>query len=276
MNLNAWGLREIEAFQAMMMAKDTIDIYAFTEVTDCRLQPGQTNLCYSDQAEERPQRVDANRLISEMVSETHYVYYSFADGTRRPWTCHKTGTQFEDVAFGSLLCWSKKLRYICDGSFRISGNHDVSPRTVQYIVFEKDGVLYLFLHFHGIWIRDNTKGDTEPGGLRDEQSRVIKENIDQIKRHYGIEKVILGGDFNLDINTRALRMLEEDGETPLINHIKRRGITNTRTEHYRHYSDGSPLYADYLLTSKAVDVVAFEVMNDCLASDHAPIMAAFD
>ena len=276
MNLNVWGLREIEAFQAMMMAKDTIDIYAFTEVTDCLLSRGQTNLCYSDQAEERPQRVNANRLITEMVADTHDVYYSHADGTRRPWTCHQHGTTFDGVAFGSLLCWSKKLTYICDGSFRVSGNSEVSPRTVQYIVFEKDGEIYLFIHFHGVWIRANTKGDTEPGGLRDQQSLMIKKNIDQIKRDHGIEKVILGGDFNLDINTRALRMLEEVGDTPMINHIKRRDITNTRTELYRHYGDGSPLYADYLLTSPEVNVLAFEVMNDCLASDHAPVMAAFE
>ena len=90
---------------------------------------------------------------------------------------------------------------------------------------------------------------------------------------YGVDKIIFGGDFNLDINTNALRLIEGEHYRNL---IKEFGVTSTRTKAYRDYNkDGVSLYADYVLVSQNVNVRSFQVHNETLASDHAPLVVEF-
>jgi hypothetical protein len=90
--------------------------------------------------------------------------------------------------------------------------------------------------------------------------------------------VIVGGDFNLDINTGALAALEAGlpgGKLKFRNLIREYGITDTRTPHYRHYDhEGSSKYADYVLVTDTVIVESFGLRGKD-ASDHAHPQTTF-
>lgn len=126
--------------------------------------------------------------------------------------------------------------------------------------------------FHGIWIKENTKGD-DGSGMRLQQSKIVRDSIRHMAKVQQVDKIILGGDFNLDIDTKALHALEGDS---LINLIRTHGITDTRTSYYRNYSAGGSLYADYALVSPQVEVLDFTVLNHVMASDHAPLLLTFN
>lgn len=74
------------------------------------------------------------------------------------------------------------------------------------------------------------------------------------------------GDFNLDINTRSIEILEEN----LINLIKKYNIKSTRNKHF----PGQEKFADYMFVSQGVNVLNFKV-PDLEISDHLPMILEF-
>ncbi len=198
------------------------------------------------------------------------------------YTCKNTGLIVPDVQYGSALFISCDVKYVTHGSEYIFGRFSSrtedgpNSRVLQYIVCEVGGNRYLIAHFHGIWIRGNTKGDAPE---RIQQSVRVLGILDRLAVLYGTAKVVFGGDFNLDINTMALRMLERGssaGNLRYRNLIREYNITNTRTPLYRHYSDDPQptLYADYVLVSEAVQVHRFTADN-LDVSDHRPLEVTF-
>jgi endonuclease/exonuclease/phosphatase family metal-dependent hydrolase len=96
-----------------------------------------------------------------------------------------------------------------------------------------------------------------------------------------VDKIVFGGDFNLDIDTEALALLKDLGAKgagggPFRNLIDEFGIQNTRTPQYRKWQQaGESLYADYAFAGLNVDVNSLKVHTDVHASDHAPILVTF-
>lgn len=120
------------------------------------------------------------------------------------------------------------------------------------------------LNFHGV---------PEPGHKRDSSIRIeqSKRILDFIAKEKG--EVILIGDFNLMPDTESIQMLEAAG---LRNLIKEYGIKTTRSKASPFY--GTPRqqnFADYAFVSKGIIVKKFEVPEDCVASDHLPILLEF-
>lgn len=212
--------------------------------------------------------------ISALFAADYNILYTaprFED-----WTCELTGSTYKDVGFGSALVYKKSLDVVKTGETMITFmTIQKGQRPLQWMVFNKSGVRYLAAHLHGVWLRENTKGD-DP--IRDQQSAAVVLELSEIAELFSVDKAIFGGDLNLAIDTRALRALEYDPEgVPFMkNLIREHGIQNTRTARYRKFHIAhEPMHADYAFVSDNVDVKRFEVKNEVAASDHAPLHLVF-
>ena len=79
-------------------------------------------------------------------------------------------------------------------------------------------------------------------------------------------KKILVGDFNLNINTKSLTILEKK----MINLIKKYNIQTTRNKHF----PGSEKFADYTFVSPDIKIRSFQVPHTEV-SDHLPMILQF-
>jgi endonuclease/exonuclease/phosphatase family metal-dependent hydrolase len=136
------------------------------------------------------------------------------------------------------------------------------PRLVQFVsINDPRGVLSV-CNFHGLW-HTSGKGDMPE---RFEQSTKIIELLNTLEG-----RKILCGDFNLDIGSQSLSMIEEKARMrDLIKDFK---ITTTRSELYPK-RDIMP-FADYTLVSPDIEVKKFEV-PDIPVSDHLPMILEFN
>jgi endonuclease/exonuclease/phosphatase family metal-dependent hydrolase len=132
------------------------------------------------------------------------------------------------------------------------GNHN---RRLQFIRITHTGASLMIVNVHGMY----------KGGQRHED---IPERIEQSKRiraflaeHPG--RFVMAGDFNLDIKTEALTILDDGYQ----NLVREYGISSTRTRFY----PKDDLYADYAIVSPEVSVTDFKVLPD-LVSDHAALL----
>lgn len=276
MFLNTWGHRCAEKLSAFLKYQCDADVICLTEVTDIeqtQIDHHGTNLVYDG-----PNGLAAHMNgLSQLnnFSATHTVTYG--EGRRRDWDCKVTGKQFKDVGFGSALLVRHNLYVLSSGEEQIVfGMDDTHSKVLQWVVYQKQKQWYLVAHFHGVWIKGNTKGDH---GIRLEQSRQVREILTRLQELYVVDKVILGGDFNLDITTESLRILcegESEESQRYTNLIEAMGISNTRTLLYREFKKPKAcLYADYILVSKQVKLERFEVRTDVHVSDHAPLIVMF-
>ncbi len=114
----------------------------------------------------------------------------------------------------------------------------------------------------------NIHGHARPGDKQDNSTRIRQSQliIDFFKNLSGPK--IIGGDFNLDLNTQSIQMFEDNG---YINLIKEFSIPTTRNEiAWSKYKD-KQLYADYVFVSSDIKVINFLVPNIEI-SDHLPMI----
>jgi len=112
---------------------------------------------------------------------------------------------------------------------------------------------------HGIAL----PGEKLDNPKRLEQSKII---IDYMAKIEGSK--LIGGDFNLDINTKSVAMFEENGYRNLIKEYK---IDTTRNRFAWDPYPTKQLWADYLFVSPEVKVKSFEVPKNEV-SDHLPLI----
>ncbi len=117
------------------------------------------------------------------------------------------------------------------------------------------------VNFHGYYAGVGIgKNDTPQ---RMEQSKKILDFLSELGA-----PIILGGDFNLDIHTESLRIIEKSG---LKNLIKKYNVLTTRTSFYPAEKRMQWPHADYLFVSQDIHVTHFTVDSESIASDHAPM-----
>ena len=273
-----WGHRHPQQINDFLDQHRDADFICLTEVTHVEslgIPFRDTNLCYSENPNEAPSQVDGFGQLQLQLHNSHYLRYDSA--TYAPWTCQERNIRFNDVGFGSIL----GVKNGTEVHAEIIAFHkypELKPRVLQWAICEKAGVRYLVAHIHGVWIRDNTKGDHPARFI---QSKKVREIIMRECINHKIDKVIFGGDLNLGANTHSLFLLQHgensESDEKFYNLITDFGITNTRTKRYRHYdTEGMTLYADYVFTSKTVEVHEFTIHNEVMASDHAPLVIKFD
>ena len=127
------------------------------------------------------------------------------------------------LSWGVAMFTRKDLEVRDTGSLFVVGyfnskkeDKDPVARNLQYATIRRDGKNYTIAHFHGLW-NGKGKGDCSE---RIDQSLRVRESLDSLEG-----KKILCGDFNLDIDTQSLTILEKGN----VNLIKEYGIESTRS-----------------------------------------------
>lgn len=131
------------------------------------------------------------------------------------------------------------------------GNHN---RRLQFVKVEHNRSPLLVVNVHGMYKHGHAHLDIPE---RLEQSKKIREFLAQHP-----SPTVMMGDFNLDISTQAVAMLEEG----MKNLVKDTGVISTRTRFY----PLEDLYADYAFVTPDIEVQEFKVLPDEV-SDHAPL-----
>lgn len=273
---NVWGHRNPEKIHSFIQQHQP-DFCCLTEVTKMGQAYYPVPRVHSSTYLNEPASYinGLERLQAEFEEMYDIKYHSPHMKTSE---CVVTGGKYLKVGFGSAMMIKNGiiLDYYEDIPI-LNGIEGVRERVMQVAVFVKAGHKYLIAHLHGVWLKDNTKGD-DAGGFRALQSMQVREHLERIAKKDRVKRIVFGGDLNLDINTQALRLLEVGDGTglQLQNHIRLRGIDNTRTIAYRkfHILEESK-YADYVHTTQEVNMhgLLIETAND--ASDHAPLLTTF-
>jgi len=137
------------------------------------------------------------------------------------------------------------------------------PRNFIYSEIEHEGKKFLALNIHGFW---------QPAPKIDTPERFIQSQkiIDFIKDNN--LPSIVAGDFNLRIETKALKMFEEEGMRNLTKESKAK---TTRSRLYDPKYRKEDLFADYAIVTKGIWVNDFKIMKD-VVSDHLPLYLKFE
>jgi len=131
-------------------------------------------------------------------------------------------------------------------------------RNLQYLNVDVGGKPVTIINFHGLW---NGKGKTDCEE-RILQSERISNFVGHLKNPY-----VLAGDFNLRPETKSLKILTDHNMRNLIVDFQ---IKSTRSNFYQKLEK----FADYILTSKEIDVLDFKVLPDEI-SDHLALQLTF-
>ena len=134
-------------------------------------------------------------------------------------------------------------------------------QAISHASIEKEGGNLLVGNFHGWWAGVGKGKEDFPERI--EQSKNILKFL-RVKPG----RKILCGDFNISLDTKSMKMIEEEG---MVNLIRKHGVTSTRSHHYGYPNK----YADYVLVTPDVKVNKFEVLSD-VVSDHLPLVVDFE
>lgn len=253
--LNIWGGRNHDLLLKFIEAnRDQTDIFCFQEVFK------------SDRSVLNPNGSWSNILaeIQNVLPEFNYYFSP---------TFH--GTDFDNkvnypLSQGQSTFWNKKLVIKEKGEIFVNrsendmgwfewGKKPNPPKNFLYTVFNN----FLVINLHGYW-EPAPKYDTPE---RFKQSQMI---LDFIKQHQ--MPTIIAGDFNLAIDTKALKMFEAAGFRNLVKESKAK---TTRSHLYDIKWRAIDPFADYIIVSKDVDVYDFKVLPDEV-SDHLPLYLEFE
>ena len=256
--LNIWGGRIYSSlFKFIDKNQDKTDIFTFQEVFKSE-KDIITHGSYSN-------------ILEKLIEKLPNFNYYYASTAKNHDTRGKVNFPLE---FGQATFIKKGVNITDQGTFFIYKNynqidkyHDDGrvdfPRLLIYSILETEKRKFMVLNIHGYW-EPAPKYDTTQ---RFEQSQKI---IDFVK-----EKnlpSIIAGDFNLRIETKALKMFEENGFRNL---VKESGALTTRSTLYKTKWRKFDKYADYILTSKGIWVTDFKIMR-AKVSDHLPLFLEFE
>jgi endonuclease/exonuclease/phosphatase family metal-dependent hydrolase len=163
----------------------------------------------------------------------------------------------------------KEIKVVSSGRLDIYKNTENDTGCALYTVIEVNGKILHLMNVHGK-SRPGDKNDTEE---RLKQSKII---IDFFKNKECSK--IIGGDFNLNPDTKSVKMFEEVGYRNLIREFN---IENTRNntcwEQFKEdvKINGKQHFADYCFVSADVRVKSFEVPYNEV-SDHLPLILDFE
>ncbi len=254
-SLNVWGGKIYEPLMDFIQknSRDT-DIFCFQEVFHTT----------SDIKTLKERRMNLYEEFSKLLTN-HQGYFS---SSLANWVIFSRTKNFKtdfNLYFGLSIFIKKDLSVVSSGDFFVYGERDVFnsndlntlPRNAQYLTFTKSGKRYTVCNLHGIWL----KGGKNDSPTRLEQSRKINEFLNK-----QIGEKVLCGDFNLNLDTESVKILEENSR----NLIKEYNIPTTRNRFY----PGPEEFADYTFVSKNTTVKSFEVPT-LEISDHLPMILEF-
>jgi endonuclease/exonuclease/phosphatase family metal-dependent hydrolase len=261
--LNAWGGRLQVPLMRYLPSIDA-DVYCLQEVMSTPQMALDALLAEKDT--EYFARVNLFSNIQTALPDHHGFFFPFCCG----FINDSQGT-VEPVQYGIAMFVRKTLpiiethlEFIFD-SFRTKPDpvRRPMPRNAHIVRLWHPELEceYVIGHMHGVWQRIG-KHDTKD---REEQAGRL---LAFLKSSFiGGEKVVFGGDFNLLPQSNLFPHLALLG---LHEQVTRYGYRDTRTSFYA--ADKPHRYADYLLTSRSVEIESFEVSAEPEVSDHRPLV----
>ncbi len=123
------------------------------------------------------------------------------------------------------------------------------------------------------WV-NNMHGLALPGSKLDTPNRIKQSEsiLAEMEKQEG--ERILGGDFNLELNTESVHMFEKNGYRNLIREYNI-GTTRSDLNRAKYAKEDWQYYADYVFVSSDVKVTKFEVPN-VNVSDHLPLVVEIE
>ncbi|TSC87371.1 MAG: hypothetical protein G01um10147_692 [Microgenomates group bacterium Gr01-1014_7] len=258
-SLNTWGGKIYQPLMNFIKqeSQDT-DIFCFQEV----FKTTTKNQKY------KGFRINLYNEISAFLKDFHGYFAPTQDN-------YVFASEFSDlldfdISWGLALFVKKSFIVKSSGDFFVfgkrnsfvKGNLTTVPRNIQYINLEVDSKKLLVCNVHGIWI----KGSKKDSPSRIEQSKRIKAFLTTQEG-----KKVICGDFNLDITTESIKILERESK----NLIREFNIERTRSRLSPFFrKDDFQKFADYTFVSPDVLVKNFEV-PDIQISDHLPMILEF-
>ncbi|MCL5442606.1 MAG: endonuclease/exonuclease/phosphatase family protein [Candidatus Marsarchaeota archaeon] len=252
-SLNVWGGRVYSKLAEFLeRKKKEVDIFCFQEVLDANSKAGKEaeaiKRLYQGTKSEEVQDL-YGRLENVLTGFRGFLSESYSEGSEKLAMFVRDGMEADVRA-----AWvHKQIRVVYEGKpFEVGS-------IMQYAKISNDWNTYFIANVHGLW-QGGGKGDTPE---RIEQST----NILRMMSGFGGRK-ILCGDFNLDISTESVHMLEQE----MINLVKEFKINSTRSALA---PSNKGRFADYIFASDKIKINKFDVLND-VVSDHLPLYADFE
>lgn len=259
-SLNIWGGNQIQPLLEFITHEaPSTDVFCFQEVA---------HTAHKDVHKAMHEHGDTMlQILTDILPDFQpYFVSTHAGYNQRP-------VDF-DLTFGNTIFVRKNLTVLEDGHVFVYGKKNAIeipelleknwrslPRLVQFVrLKEESGKEVTICNFHGLWHKDG-KGDMP---ARIEQSNNIAALLNSIEG-----SKILCGDFNLNIDSESLQILEKG----MRNLIKEFDIKTTRS--IKHYPkiDRMP-FADYTLVSPEIEIMRFSVPQTDI-SDHLPMILEF-
>ncbi|MDL2406604.1 endonuclease/exonuclease/phosphatase family protein [Rhizobium calliandrae] len=259
-SLNVWGGLLHEPLMRYLVEAEA-DVLCLQEVT--RTQGAHPDwLDYRDHGVELPQRANLFEEIGAALP-THDAFFSptargdLFDGEERVVS-----------EFGLATFVRKSYPVIGQASDFVHGEFSAGgwgahPRSrnahcIRLFDYEK-GFAITIAQIHGLRDIDG-KGDTPD---RHAQADALVKLIGQVRK--GDERLVVCGDFNVLPGSVTFDALGALGLSDL---ITSRGHRDTRTSYYRK----EPRFADYMLVTPAVEVIAFDAVAEPEVSDHRALL----
>lgn len=258
MTLNIWGGKILEPLLTFLKTHtDDVDVFCFQEVYHGN--------------EHAKNQWKANSYYGEMSMN---IYSTISEILKNHIGSHAASVEIESdqevIPYGIAIFIKKDLELTAKGTYEVFERYanlaveenlkkiGIWNRLLQYVTINYNGSPLTIFNLHGLHTGQG-KNDTED---RIEQSKQVKRFM---QNHPG--KKILCGDFNLDINTESLSLLEEG----MKNLIKEANISSTRSHHYPHATK----FADYMLITPDINIIQFDVLSE-VVSDHLPLLAEIE
>jgi endonuclease/exonuclease/phosphatase family metal-dependent hydrolase len=241
--LNTWAGRLKEPFEQFLQnhAQET-DIFCFQEIFNQYTE--ETTNTYIKESDGNPNIFEE---IATILVDFEAHFCPVAENT-----------------YGMAIFLKKEIEVIRSGEvvlYQSSNDDDTHDhdRKMQWMYVKKGTKDLMIMNVHGHW---------DPSGKNDTPNRIEQSNIiNTFIESNPFAPKILVGDFNLDIHTKSIQLIEKY----FINLVKEKGIATTRTEFYT----GESRHADYVFVSPEVLVEHFNVLPD-VVSDHTPLSIDFD
>ena len=135
---------------------------------------------------------------------------------------------------------------------------DVSPAIITNL--EHNNIKFNIINYHGVALPGH-KGDTHN---RIKASQLIIDQVSNLEGHK-----IIGGDFNLNPDSKSITMFEKIGYLNLIKEYKVKTTRNNNA--WKLYPNDRQYYADYTLIDNNLKINNFKVISTQI-SDHLPML----
>lgn len=177
-------------------------------------------------------------------------------------------------SYGQSIFVNKKIKISNSGTLNFFKNRKPNYGFLQFVDIDCHDQKIRILNIHG---------RPQPGHKKDTKTRISQslKIINALNKNLRFS--IVGGDFNLNPDTKSIKILENYGLLNLIKIYKIRTTrnriaweqahTNHKLKLYRFYE--KQLFSDYCFVSRGIKVNNFKVPN-ILISDHLPLILEFE